>query len=264
MRGRYQRYQKLAEFRGYGLALMDKQKFTEACEKIINAEREKCGIGTLGEKTLHAVLKEYFEPYKGNQEIKLGSFVADIVGENGIIEIQTGNFNKLRKKLESFLDVAKVTVVYPIASTKWLIWLDESTGEVTEKRKSPKKGSPYQAFYELYKIKSLLRNYNLKLCLVLLDIIEYRSLNGWSEDKKKGSTRYERIPVDIIDEIYIDTISDYSKLIPGGMPQSFTSKDFKKASGLSLSNAQTALNVLSYIGAVKNVGKSGRLNLYAL
>lgn len=241
---------------------MDKIKFAEACEKIINVERKKCGIGTLGEKTLHAILKEYFEPHRGNHEIKLGSFVADIVGENGIIEIQTGNFNKLRKKLESFLDVARVTVVYPIASTKWLIWLDESTGEVTNKRKSPKKGAPYEAFYELYKIKTLLSYYNFKLCIVMLDIIEYRSLNGWSEDRKKGSSRYERIPVEIVDEIYIENISDYEKLIPFDMPKSFTSKDFKKASGLSMKKSQTALNVLNYLGAVKCVGKSGRSNLY--
>lgn len=241
---------------------MDKQKFTEACEKIINVDREKCGIGTLGEKTLHAVLKQYFEPYRGNHEIKMGGYVADIVGENGIIEIQTANFNKLRKKLESFLDVTTVTVVYPIASTKWLIWLDESTGEVTNKRKSPKKGTPYQAFSELYKIKSLLTHENFKLCIVMLDTIEYRNLNGWSKDKKKGSSRFERIPVDIIDEIYIESVLDYSKLIPNSMPQSFTTRDFKKSSGLSLRNAQTAMNVLNYLGAVERIGKNGRLYLY--
>lgn len=243
---------------------MDKQQFAEACEKIININREKCGIGTLGEKTLHAVLKEYFEPYRGNHEIKLGGYVADIVGENGVIEIQTRSFDRLRKKLGCFLDVANVTVVYPIANTKWLIWLDEETGEVTNKRKSPKKGTPYQAFYELYKIKSLLTHPNLNLCIVMLDIIEYRNLNGWSQDKKRGSSRFERIPVDIIDEIYIETISDYIKLIPGDLPHGFTTKDFKKTSGLSLSNAQTALNVLNFLGVVERVGKKGNLYVYEI
>ena len=45
---------------------MDKQKFKEACKSIIHAEREQNGIGTLGEKTLHAVLKQYYEPDKTN------------------------------------------------------------------------------------------------------------------------------------------------------------------------------------------------------
>ncbi len=241
---------------------MDKQRFIKACEKIMNIDRERCGIGTLGEKTMHAVLKLYFEPNITNHEVKMGSFVADIVGENGIIEIQTGNFNKLRKKLESFLEITTVTVVYPIPSTKWLVWLDVSNGEVTNKRKSPKKGLPYQVFLELYKIKTFLTHENFRLRIVMLDTIEYRNLNGWSKDKKRGSSRYERIPVDIIDEICIDNIWDYIKLIPSDLPEKFTSKDFKNLSGLSLKNAQIAINVLNYIGVIKCIGKEGRQNLY--
>ncbi|PYG87030.1 hypothetical protein LY28_02413 [Ruminiclostridium sufflavum DSM 19573] len=241
---------------------MDKQRFMESCERIINKKREKSGIGTLGEKTLHAVLKDYFEPYTDNQEVKMGAFVADIVCESGIVEIQTGNFNKLRKKLESFLEVSAVTVVYPVPGTKWIVWIDSCTGEVTNKRKSPKKGSFYDAFPELYKIKPFLTHENFKLCIVLIDIVEYRNLDGWSADGKKGSTRCERIPVDLIDELHIENTGDYIRLIPDNMPQSFTSRDFKKLSGLSLKKAQTAINVLQYTGAVKYIGKDGRLHLY--
>ncbi|MGN0623314.1 MAG: hypothetical protein ACI4JA_05115, partial [Oscillospiraceae bacterium] len=119
---------------------MDSIRFDEACKKIINSQREKNGIGTLGEKTLHAVLKNYFEPHTENQEIKVGGYVADIVGENGVIEIQTGNFNKLLKKLERFLEFCNVTVVYPIAATKYLSWMDMDSGEITSRRKSPRRG----------------------------------------------------------------------------------------------------------------------------
>lgn len=242
--------------------LMDKQRFTEACDKIINSNREKYGIGTLGEKTMHAVLKHYFEPYTANHEVKIGGFVADIVGENGIIEIQTGNFNKLRRKLESFLEVTTVTVVYPIPRTKWIVWIDKETGEVTKKRKSPKKGSPYEVFPELYKIKPFLTHENFRLCIVMVDTIEYRNLDGWSEDKKKGSSRYERIPVELIDELHFDNIWDYLKLIPDDISDSFTSKDYKKLTGLSLKKAQIAMNVLQYTNSIKQNGKAGRLRLY--
>lgn len=243
---------------------MDRMLFSQACDKIINNERERSGIGTLSEKTLHAVLKNYFEPYADNHEIKLSNYVADIVGENGIVEIQTRSFDKLRKKLASFLEVSTVTVVYPIASTKWIIWLDETTGEFTNKRKSPKKGSMYESFFELYKIKSLLTHENFRLCLVLIDIEEYRLLNGWSTDKKKGSSRYERIPTNLIDEIYINDITEYKQLIPQGLPEQFTAKDFKTASKLTLSRSQTALNVLNHIGAIKRIGKQGRAFLYTV
>ena len=83
---------------------MNKELFYNACEKIIGKDRSKKGIGTLGEKTLHAVLKNYYEPFEQNHEIKVGRFVADIVGEQGVIEIQTRSFGNLLDKLDNFLE----------------------------------------------------------------------------------------------------------------------------------------------------------------
>lgn len=241
---------------------MDKQKFYDACNMIIGKDREKSGIGTLGEKTLHAVLKQYFEPQTEKQEIKIGRYVADIVSENGIIEIQTRAFNNLRKKLESFLEFTDVTVVYPIPKTKWLCWIDKETGEVSKQRKSPKTGTIYDAFFELYKIKQLLTNPKLNFCFVMLELTEYRYLNGWSKDKKRGSSRCDRIPGNIDEIVYIRTINDYLKFLPENLPQNFTTKDYSKLTKLNLSSSQTALNVLNYIGTVKRVGKSGNMHLY--
>jgi hypothetical protein len=241
---------------------MNKQTFHDAYESIISSERERAGIGTLSEKTLHAVLKRYFAPNAGDREVKIGRYVADIVGENGIIEIQTQGFDKLRGKLAAFLDCARVTVVYPIAATKWLCWIDGETGVVTKKRRSPKTGTVYDAFFELYKIKQLLGHPNLTICLVLLEIEEYRNLDGWSRDKKKGSSRCERLPIDIIDEVYLKNTRDYINLMPESSPKPFTTKDFSKAAKMNLSSAQLALNVLYHIGAVTRTGKRGNLNLY--
>ncbi|MBR1563704.1 MAG: hypothetical protein IJ645_10920, partial [Ruminococcus sp.] len=106
---------------------MDKLRFAEVCEQIVGAERARNGIGTLGEKTLHAVLKTYFEPDPDSQEIRVGSFVADICCENGIIEIQTRQFYRLVKKLEAFLEYADVTVVYPLCPVKYVRWHDPET-----------------------------------------------------------------------------------------------------------------------------------------
>ena len=87
--------------------------------------------------------------------------------------------------------------------------IDEETGELTDPRKSPKKGSEYTAFKELYKIKSYLKKEGLTIVLLFLDMEEYRLLNGWSRDKKKGSTRYDRIPTALVEEVEIDDIRDY-------------------------------------------------------
>lgn len=242
--------------------LVDAERFAAARKEILFQKREKRGIGTLKEKTLHAVLKEYLEPDKGCQEIRVDRYVADIKREDGIWEIQTQGFSKLRDKLSVFLKEGPVTVVYPIAETKWLYWINPETGELSPKRKSPKRGREYDVFFELYKIKMFLKDPNLKLWLVLMDMEEYKELDGRSWDKKRGASRWERIPLKINRIVSVESLEEYQKLIPEELSLSFTSKDYKKYSGLSLSCAQTALNVLTEVGAVRKVGKTGRLTLY--
>lgn len=242
----------------------DEALFKKACDEIIHADREKNGIGTLQEKTLHAVLKRFYEPDAAHQEIRIGNFVADIFRGGEIIEIQTRSFNAMRKKLDVFLEKYPVTVVYPIVHTKWLFWIDEKTGEVSKKRKSPRTGKTYDAYYELYKIKNYLTHPNLHLCLILLDVEEYRLLNGWSRDKKKGSTRYDRIPVRLVDEFYIGSPNEYGCMIPEGLPAPFTSKDFARLAKIPPKTAQLALNILTYIHAVQRTGKKGNSYLYTL
>ncbi|BCN30015.1 hypothetical protein [Anaeromicropila herbilytica] len=241
---------------------MEKDRFDEVSKDMIASERQKNGIGTLGEKTLHAILKNYYEPKIENQEIRMNGYVADIVNEHGIIEIQTRSFDKLRRKLDVFLELQPVTIVYPIPYIKWLKWVDNETGEVQKPRKSTRKGTPYMIFPELYKIKSYLSHPNINLCIVMLNLEEIKILNGWSRDKKRGAEKVDRIPTEIVEEIMVTSRSEYLKLIPDELIEPFTSKDYKEATKLSLSVAQTALNVLYSVGAVKRVGKDGRLYLY--
>ncbi len=241
---------------------MELHNFEKACEKVMNSKHRREGIGTLGEKTLHAVLKHYLEPDESCHEIKVGSFYADILNNRGITEIQTRQWNKLRQKLKAFLPDNEVTLVYPVAYTKYLLWISEDTGEISKRRLSPKRGSAYDIFPELYRIKSFLENENLHLCIVYVDLEEYRLLNGWSTDGKKGSWRHDRIPTALKDIIHIRNKKDYSLLIPETLPAQFTSRDYSKAAGVSLSNAQTALNVLNHVNAVDRVGKKSKLFIY--
>ena len=243
---------------------MDNTRFIEAYNKVIMNNQKKDGIGTLSEKSLHAIIKNYLEPDVEKQEIKIGRNYVDIYNEKGIIEIQTKQFNKLRNKLLEFLKSYKVTVVYPIAFNKWIFWVNDETAEVSKGRKSPKTGTVYDAFFEFYKIKSFLSNDNLILKIILLDVEEYRHLNGWSKDKKKGSHCMDRIPKKIESEIDICTIDDYKKLIPEGLSNEFTSKDFAKQANIKIEKAQLTLNILYEVQAVKRIGKKGRSYLYTL
>lgn len=241
---------------------MDAEAFRKTKDRILYSGRAENGIGTLSEKTLHAVLKHFYEPDASKHEVKVGRYVADIYRGDSILEIQTGSFYPMRKKLEYFLKNYQVTVVHPVAHTKWLAWINTETGESTKLRKSPKTGKSYQIFPELYRIKDLLTNKNLSIRVVMLDIEEYRYLSGWSRDRKKGSCRCDRVPVNFVSELEVGAEFGYNSLIPPTLPASFTSKDFKKHSGLSLSASQTALNVLFYVGAVKRVGKQRNAYVY--
>ncbi len=240
----------------------DKEAFEQAKKKIIGVDRQRLGIGTLSEKTVHAILKNYYEPDEDRQEIPIDNYVADIYTRGEIIEIQTRQFNRMRDKLNAFLPQFPVTIVYPIPREKWIIWIDEESGELSKKRKSPAKGNPYVVFPELYKIKMYLKNPNLRLRLALIDMEEYKLLNGWSRDRKRGSNRYDRIPTELVEEVEINCLEDYMQFVPFELKGGFTSKEFAKAAHIPVHLAQTALNILHFVGTVERVGKQGNMYVY--
>lgn len=241
---------------------MDPERFDEIKNRIIGSERERSGIGTLKEKTVHAVLKDYYASGREMQEISLDGYVADIYTGTEIIEIQTANFNRMRSKLDKFLPKYPVTIVYPIPKIKYLVWMDEETGECSKPRKSTVKGSVYRAFYELYKIKPYLSDENLHLCFPLLELEEYRLLNGWSKDRKRGSRRYDRIPAALLGEVRIDCVSDYASLIPDGLLEPFTVQEFGKAVGERKETAAKVLHILNYLHVIERRENRGRAYTY--
>lgn len=240
------------------------RRFLEAKALVMNSERQRQGIGTLAEKTVHAMLKHYLEPDTDCHEIPIEGCVADIFNGTEIVEIQTRNFDKLRTKLARFLPLFPVTVVFPIPHEKWLIWIEEETGELSARRKSPLKGSAYQAFPELYKIKPYLKHPHFHLKVVLLDLEEYRLLNGWSRDRKKGSTRYDRIPSALWEEIDLNEPRDYVQLIPYELEEPFTTADFAKCAKIRKPLAQTAVHILYDLELLERIGKKGNSFLYVV
>lgn len=244
--------------------MSDQRAFQAAKDKIIGVDRQRLGIGTLSEKTVHAILKNFYESDEDHQEIPIDNYVADIYHDGEIIEIQTRQFNKMRNKLSAFLPLYPVTIVYPIPREKWVIWINQESGELSKPRKSPKKGNPYMVFPELYKIKMFLKNPNLRLKLVLMDMEEYKLLNGWSRDKKKGSSRYDRIPTQLVEEVEINCLKDYMQFVPYELEDEFTVKDFGKAAHIPVSLAGITVNILYYIGVIDRTGKKGNAYLYMI
>ena len=241
---------------------MDKNAFESAKLKVLLIQNDPDGFGTLQEITFHALMKLYYEPDEDFHEVPVEGFIADIYRDGHIIEIQNGNFGKLRPKLSAFLPLYPVTVVLPIPHFKWLIWMNEESGELSDKHKSPVTGNAYHAFAELYRIKTFLKDPNLSFAFPLIDMDEYRLLNGWSRNKKRGSTRYDRMPLSLYDEIRVERTEDFMQFVPIDLQEPFTITDFAKAARIRRELAADAVPILMYLDILRRDGKRGREYLY--
>lgn len=238
-------------------------EFEKAKVKIIGIERQREGIGTLAEKSVHAVLKNYFAPDETMQEIPMEGYVADIYTGKEIIEIQTRQFDRMRDKLQAFLPICPVTIVYPVTAKKILVWIDPETGEEIERRKSPRKASIYDIFDELYKIKQFLPDENLRIKMMFLELEELKLLDGYGKDKKKRASKHDRVPLKLVGEMGMECKEDYLQFVPFELLETeFTSKEFSKEAKIHPRMAGTVLHVLHYMGIVERVGKQGNAFVY--
>ena len=240
-------------------------RFRNALDSVVRpGDRERHGIGMQKEKTLHAVLKAYEDPDTDHHEIPIGNYIADIYCEEteSITEIQTSGLGSLRGKLDAFLPHYHVTVVHPIPAEKWITWIDPQTGELGKRNRSPKKGSFYSAFKELYRISSYLDHPNLSIKLILMDMEEYRLQDGWGRGGKRGSHRYDRVPTRIVSEILITQPRDYLQFIPYGLGEPFTAKELAKSCGFPKESFSTQALILRKMGVIEQVGTRGNAYLY--
>ncbi len=228
----------------------------------VEADRLREGIGTLGEKTLHAVLKLCYEPDMSFHEQKIGARFADIAREGEIIEIQTKQLFRLRAKIEAFLAADyRVTVVYPIPHRRTVYWIGEN-GKLSGGRKSPKVGQFCSAAAEVEPLADLLAQEGFTLHLLLLDVEDFRNTDGFGKGKKRGSTRYERLPLSFVDARQLTSPDHCRALLPPALPSPFTAADFCKAGKYTSRAGSYALKLFRRLHIVRQVGQRGRAYLY--
>ncbi len=218
-------------------------------------------IGIYNEKTVHSVLKAFFEPDKAFHEVRYKGLIADIKKDNNITEIQSAKFIRLRDKIPAFTEEDELTIVYPIPRQKKIIRIDTQSGKISKPRISPKKGTVYDIFIEMYGIRDLLCNPRLHFRAVLLDLTEYRYVSEIKRSRPKVR-RADRIPFTIAEIIELRNPCDAEVLIPDVLNREFTSDDFARAARISGQKARMAILVMRTLGILKISGKSGRFNLY--
>ncbi len=239
------------------------RRFRSALDRILlEEERERHGIGMQKEKTVHAVLKYFENPDEDSHEIPIAGHIADIYDGHRVTEIQTANLGAIRDKLDTLLPLCPVRVVHPIPHRKWVSWIDPGTGEVGKKNRSPVVGSFFSAFRELYRISSYLEHPNLEIELLLLDLEEYRLQDGWGRDGKRGSHRFDRLPVSLEGQMLLTQPRDYLQFIPLDLEEPFTAAELAAAWKDRGRAASQAALVLRRLGVIEQVGKRGRSYLY--
>lgn len=208
---------------------MNKEAFTRARIRALEENGEGYqGIGRLSEKTMHRMLKLYYEPDESCHEIECFGSVADVKNENGIIEIQRASLAYLIPKLERFLPHSPVTVVHPIVAKKRVKHLNPETGEITSTGRTVKGKTPFDSAFELYKIKKFIGNEGFTLILLLLDCDEYKIPNPKARRGRGGEQRLESIPTDLIAEYIFRAPTDYLALLPDDLADGFTAEEFRK------------------------------------
>lgn len=230
-------------------------------------------IGTLREKRLHAVVKRYLCEDTSTHEIPLQDLVsldgapqtkmvADVLVGNMIYEVQTGSFYPLKKKLEWYLEHTdfRVTVVHPMAGIKYLSWIDPVSGQVAERNKLSRKGRVKDIAGELYWLSDFIGHPRFSLRLLLLEIEEYRILNGYGKEKKNRAEKYERFPVSLLGDVALCEPEDYAfYFLPADMDSSpFTAAEYSKASGIRGKAAYAMLHLMVRLGILEEGDKRGR------
>jgi len=239
-----------------------KSRFMDARAKVLGEEGSPLGIGTLGEKCIHKVLKFTVEPDVKNHEKSFLGSVADVLNSDGVFEIQTRAFKKLLPKLKKMLPTSPVTVIYPIIRRKSLAWLDPESGELSAKHPTPRRGRPSDILYELSGISELIGTAGLTVRIVLLDADEYRLLDGYGKDRKKRATKLNKIPIALCDVIDVLCASDIIELLPTGLPETFTAAELYRALAFGTRRGYYSLKLLLDLKIVERVGKDGRAYLY--
>ncbi len=245
----------------------EKVKFEKICQGVSEKNSEWQGIGTYQEKTLHRVLKSYLCPDTDFHETAVGPYVADIVLNDTIYEIQSAGLFPLKKKLAYYLSNTdkQIQIVCPVLSAKRVIWVDTQSGETSTPRKSPVGHGKMRVLPELFYLLDVLDFNRVSLAIVSITADDYKLLDGKKGDKKRGASRLERLPRELTDLVYIRSAIDLANyFLPENLPTTFTAAEFSRLTHLRRRTLSAALKVLLHFEIINRGDKIGNAIRYQI
>ncbi len=219
------------------------------------------GIGLLNEKPLHASLKEWYAQPEDQFEVAVDGFVVDIVRDELLVEIQTGNLASVKSKLNKLARSHRIRLVFPIAQEKRIIKLAKDDDSRTVCRKSPKRGRLEDLFREMVSFPQLLSNPNFSLEVLMIREEEVRRFGGTRNWRRRGWGIEERRLLGVVEQVVYEEPADWRAFLPKELV-TFTARDLAEAIGVRLRLAQKMVYCLRKVTVINLMGKQGRANLY--
>ncbi len=221
-------------------------------------------IGTLRETELHAALKRHYARPQDRLEVEVDGFVADIVRDDEVLEIQTHNFAATKRKLLRLVDQHRVRLIYPIAQARWITRVKADQQTVLGRRKSPQQGTLDDVFVELVSLPELIRHPNFTLEVVLIHEDEIRCPRTGRRRRGSDWRVCDRRLLKVVDSALFSAPADFRRFIPADLAAPFTSHELAFALRQPTDRAHKITYCLRKMGTLVVIGKRRRAWLYAL
>ena len=219
-------------------------------------------IGVLNEGALHAALKAQYVGADGQVEVSFGDFVADVLCDGVIYEIQTSSFSGLARKMHALAELSPIVLVHPIPQAKYLLRLrDTETGEFT-RRRSPKRGTIVHILRELVYLPELLNHPNFSVEVVLTEEEELQTYDPKARRGRGGWRRKGRHLLNVVERCRLSCADDLWSFVQDGVPEEFATQELAAAMGQPKSLAQQLAYCLRHLSAVDICGKTGNALIY--
>ncbi|HTP20590.1 MAG TPA: hypothetical protein VMJ65_13350 [Solirubrobacteraceae bacterium] len=218
-------------------------------------------IGVLHEGPLHAAVKAMLARPGDRFEVPIDRFVIDLVRSDGeLVEVQTGGFAPLGRKLDALLDQYQFRIVHPIAAERRIVRVDED-GEITSVRRSPRRAGVVEVFDRLVAFPSLLTHPHLTVEVMLLREDHVRGRRPVRNGRRTRDPGERRL-VDVVDRVELQGVEDVARTLPPLPSHPFTTRELAAILGCSALVAQRTVYCLRAIGIIEAAGKRGRSPLH--
>jgi hypothetical protein len=213
------------------------------------------------EGPLHAAVKAFLAGPGDCFEVPVDRFVIDLVRADGeLVEVQTGGFGALGRKLDVLLDEHRVRIVHPVAAERRIVRTDEH-GEVISVRRSPRRAGVVDVLDKLVAFPSLLSHPNLTLEVLLLREDHVRGARPDTSGHRKRDPGQRRL-VEVLDRVEFRGPEDVLHALPDLPLEPFSTRELAELLGCTISLAQRAAYCLRMIELIEPAGKRGHAPLH--